>query len=176
MRAMRRLCSSRLAGGLGESSGEDTADLVEPHKHTCLSWRLALTPARCIMCELPPPVQSVGLTEVNVRCNDTLFPSTAQPRQNGDTSFTPRQHGRGCCGSATDHEHATPTSSFHDSAFEPQVLLIDAGCEWKDYASDITRTLPVGNGGKFTERAGHIYDLVLKMQKVRLRRDLAMAS
>lgn len=78
-------------------------------------------------------------------------------RQNGDTSFTPRGLQRGCCG--TDDAH-------HVDMFEPQVLLIDAGCEWKDYASDITRTIPIGNGGKFTENAGRIYDLVLRMQTV----------
>ncbi|KAH7102432.1 Creatinase/aminopeptidase, partial [Auriculariales sp. MPI-PUGE-AT-0066] len=46
----------------------------------------------------------------------------------------------------------------------PQVLLIDAACEWDCYASDITRTMPVGNGGKFTSEGGAIYDLVLEMQ------------
>jgi len=46
----------------------------------------------------------------------------------------------------------------------PQVLLIDAACEWDCYASDITRTMPVGNGGKFTPEAGAIYELVLEMQ------------
>jgi Xaa-Pro dipeptidase len=50
--------------------------------------------------------------------------------------------------------------------FHPQVLLIDAGCEWNNYASDITRTMPVGNGGKFTPEARSIYQLVLEMQKV----------
>lgn len=45
-------------------------------------------------------------------------------------------------------------------------MLIDAGCEWMGYASDITRTIPVGNGGKYTEKAGQIYELVLRMQKV----------
>ncbi|KAL5480336.1 hypothetical protein ACEPAI_1606 [Sanghuangporus weigelae] len=50
----------------------------------------------------------------------------------------------------------------------PQVLLIDAGCEWKCYASDITRTMPVGNGGKFTPEARAIYELVLEMQKTSL--------
>ncbi|KAF8331868.1 prolidase [Cantharellus anzutake] len=50
------------------------------------------------------------------------------------------------------------------SRLAPQVLLLDAGCEWKNYASDITRTIPVGNGGKFTEAAKEIYSLVLKMQ------------
>jgi len=43
--------------------------------------------------------------------------------------------------------------------------LIDAGCEWDCYASDITRTIPVGNGGKFTPEAKEIYELVLEMQK-----------
>lgn len=48
------------------------------------------------------------------------------------------------------------------------MLLIDAGCEWNCYASDITRTMPVGNSGKFTPEARAIYELVLKMQKVHL--------
>jgi Xaa-Pro dipeptidase len=47
------------------------------------------------------------------------------------------------------------------------MLLIDAGCEWENYASDITRTIPIGNGGKYTKEAGEIYELVLRMQKVR---------
>lgn len=99
-------------------------------------------------------------------CNDRLFPSTAQPRAPGDTSFTPRRLARGCCGDIPDHDHATPATEPHAGAFAPQVLLIDAGCEWQGYASDVTRTIPVGNGGKFTERAGEIYELVLQMQKV----------
>jgi hypothetical protein len=52
------------------------------------------------------------------------------------------------------------------SGLLPQVLLIDAGCEHSNYASDITRTIPVGNGGKFTKEAGEIYDLVWQMQQV----------
>ncbi|KAI6111839.1 Creatinase/aminopeptidase [Pisolithus croceorrhizus] len=45
------------------------------------------------------------------------------------------------------------------SVLAPQVLLIDAGCEWECYSSDI------GNGGKFTSEARAIYDLVLEMQQ-----------
>ncbi|OJA21141.1 hypothetical protein AZE42_04362 [Rhizopogon vesiculosus] len=48
---------------------------------------------------------------------------------------------------------------------EPQVLLIDAGCEWDCYSADITRTMPVGNGGKFSENSKQIYSLVLEMQQ-----------
>lgn len=43
-------------------------------------------------------------------------------------------------------------------------LLIDAGCEYKNYASDITRTFPIN--GKYSEAARDIYSVVLKAQKV----------
>jgi len=41
-------------------------------------------------------------------------------------------------------------------------LLLDAGCEWDCYASDITRTFPIN--GQFTKESRAIYDIVLKMQ------------
>lgn len=44
------------------------------------------------------------------------------------------------------------------------LLLIDAGGEMGMYASDITRTFPVG--GKFTPAQRKLYDLVLKANKV----------
>lgn len=43
------------------------------------------------------------------------------------------------------------------------LLLIDAGCEWKGYASDITRTFPAN--GKFSKKQAQIYDIVLDAQK-----------
>jgi Xaa-Pro aminopeptidase len=42
------------------------------------------------------------------------------------------------------------------------LLLIDAGCEYEYYASDITRTFPVN--GKFSPEQKAIYELVLKAQ------------
>ncbi|RZA05627.1 MAG: aminopeptidase P family protein, partial [Proteobacteria bacterium] len=44
-----------------------------------------------------------------------------------------------------------------------ELLLVDAGGELDLYASDITRTWPVG--GKFTPAQAKLYDLVLKSQK-----------
>ncbi|RDW65348.1 hypothetical protein BP5796_10040 [Coleophoma crateriformis] len=43
-------------------------------------------------------------------------------------------------------------------------LLLDAGGEYKCYASDITRTFPIS--GKFSKESRSIYDIVLKMNNV----------
>ncbi len=43
-----------------------------------------------------------------------------------------------------------------------ELLLVDAGAEYKGYASDITRTFPIS--GKFSPAQREIYDLVLKTQ------------
>ena len=47
------------------------------------------------------------------------------------------------------------------------LLLVDAGCEYKGYASDITRTYPVS--GKFSEAQKDIYKIVLRAQKSALK-------
>ena len=44
-----------------------------------------------------------------------------------------------------------------------ELVLIDAGCEYENYSSDITRTFPVN--GKFSEEQAAIYNLVLKAQQ-----------
>lgn len=55
------------------------------------------------------------------------------------------------------------TRSF-PSADDGDLLLLDAGCEYKYYGADVTRTFPVGNGGKYSKEAKAIYQLVEKMQ------------
>ncbi len=42
------------------------------------------------------------------------------------------------------------------------LVLIDAGCEYQDYAADITRTFPVN--GRFSPQQAAIYDIVLAAQ------------
>jgi len=44
-----------------------------------------------------------------------------------------------------------------------QLVLIDAACEYGDYAADVTRTFPAN--GKFTRQQRQIYELVLKAQE-----------
>jgi Xaa-Pro aminopeptidase len=47
-----------------------------------------------------------------------------------------------------------------DELRDGELLLIDAGCEYESYASDITRTLPVN--GRFTPPQRAAYDVVLE--------------
>ena len=49
-----------------------------------------------------------------------------------------------------------------DICDDGEILLIDAGCEYKGYASDITRSWPVN--GKFTDAQAEIYQIVLDAQ------------
>ncbi|CAE7212026.1 unnamed protein product [Rhizoctonia solani] len=91
-------------------------------------------------------------------CNDRAF---AWGPVNSERQDLATQHENGAA-----HVHnGTQNGHEHGPTLAPQVLLLDAGCEWRNYASDITRTTPVGNGGKFTPEARAIYELVLKMQE-----------
>ncbi|HIF46274.1 MAG TPA: M24 family metallopeptidase [Candidatus Poseidoniales archaeon] len=49
-----------------------------------------------------------------------------------------------------------------DICEDGEILLIDAGCEYKGYASDITRSWPVN--GKFSTSQAEIYQIVLDSQ------------
>ncbi len=49
-----------------------------------------------------------------------------------------------------------------------QLLLIDAGCEYNGYASDVTRTFPVN--GKFNDAQRQLYELVLQAQEAAIAR------
>ena len=48
-----------------------------------------------------------------------------------------------------------------------ELVLIDAGCEYKGYAGDITRTFPVN--GKFSPAQREVYDIVLESLETALR-------
>ncbi len=49
---------------------------------------------------------------------------------------------------------------------EDELVLIDAGCELSGYASDVTRTYPVG--GRFTGAGREVYEVVLAAQEAAL--------
>ena len=52
-----------------------------------------------------------------------------------------------------------------------ELMVMDAGCEWNGYASDITRTLPIS--GTFKGKAAQIHSIVQDMQEACIRRALA---
>jgi len=47
-----------------------------------------------------------------------------------------------------------------------ELCLVDAGCEWDFYASDVTRTFPVG--GRFSAEQRALYEVVLRAQAAAL--------
>ncbi|HEY6645262.1 Xaa-Pro aminopeptidase [Povalibacter sp.] len=76
-------------------------------------------------------------------------------RSNADISYHPIVGGgaNGCI--LHYHENS-------DELKDGDLLLIDAGCEYELYASDITRTFPVS--GRFTPEQRALYDVVLEAQ------------
>jgi len=64
----------------------------------------------------------------------------------------------GAGANATVLHYINNDGELHDG----DLLLVDAGAEYKGYASDITRTFPIN--GRFTKPQREIYDLVLKAQ------------
>ncbi|KAI0117559.1 hypothetical protein F4776DRAFT_656176 [Hypoxylon sp. NC0597] len=52
----------------------------------------------------------------------------------------------------------------NESLVGRQIVVLDAGAEWSCYASEISRSLPVGPRSKFTAEARAVYELVHKMQ------------
>lgn len=44
-----------------------------------------------------------------------------------------------------------------------ELVILDAGCEWNCYASDITRTLPIA--GRFSTKGAAVYGIVQQMQE-----------
>jgi Xaa-Pro aminopeptidase len=59
------------------------------------------------------------------------------------------------------------TLHYHNNSVQlrdGELLLVDAGCRYDHYTSDITRTYPVN--GKFTERQKQLYEIVLQAQLV----------
>ncbi len=64
------------------------------------------------------------------------------------------------CGNAANTLHYIENNN---KLIQGESILIDAGCEYEYYASDITRTIPVGS--KFSQAQAQLYEMVLKVQK-----------
>lgn len=77
-------------------------------------------------------------------------------RHRADISYHPIVGGG--ANSCTLHYHEN-SEQLHDG----DLLLIDAGCEYGMYASDITRTFPVN--GRFSAEQKAVYDVVLEAQE-----------
>ncbi len=63
---------------------------------------------------------------------------------------------------ATVLHYTSNDQKLHDD----EMVLVDAGCELEGYASDVTRTYPIG--GRFTPAGRQIYEVVLAAQRAGL--------
>ena len=63
------------------------------------------------------------------------------------------------CGNSANTLHYI---SNNKALVDNELILIDAGCEYEYYASDITRTIPVN--GKFTQAQKELYSMILDVQ------------
>jgi Xaa-Pro aminopeptidase len=77
-------------------------------------------------------------------------------RHNADTSYQPIVGGGANSCILHYRENDQPLKAG-------DVLLVDAGCEYESYASDITRTFPVG--GRFTPEQRAVYEVVLEANR-----------
>ena len=64
------------------------------------------------------------------------------------------------CGNSANTLHYIENSK---KLVDGELILIDAGCEYDYYASDITRTIPVS--GKFSDAQKELYEMVLDVEK-----------
>jgi Xaa-Pro aminopeptidase len=82
-------------------------------------------------------------------------------RQNADTAYQPIVGGgrNSCVLHYRDNDQPLA---------DGQLLLVDAGCEFEYYASDITRTFPVN--GRFTPEQRAVYDVVLEANRAAIDR------
>ena len=59
--------------------------------------------------------------------------------------------------------HSPPSPHTHTHTSAGELVLMDAGCEYYGYVSDVTRTWPVS--GEFTPAQRDLYEAVLRVKQ-----------
>ena len=92
----------------------------------------------------------VGMSEFDL---ETMYLNEFKSHGSKDVSYTPIVAGgeRACILHYIDNNQPIA---------DGELVLVDAGCEWGLYASDITRTYPIN--GKFSAEQRAVYDVVLE--------------
>ncbi|EJT96514.1 Creatinase/aminopeptidase, partial [Dacryopinax primogenitus] len=108
---------------------------------------------------LPIVASSTRASTLHYCCNDKSFAWGPLP-----SPSHPHSHSHSALGGLGSLLHGDGNGNGKEEGLQAQVLLIDAGCEWDCYASDITRVTPIGNNGHFSPQARDIYLTVLHMQ------------
>ncbi|KAJ3147218.1 hypothetical protein HDU89_005817 [Geranomyces variabilis] len=85
-----------------------------------------------------------------------LFEYECFRKGSGPQAYTP------IIASGHDGRHASVLHYVHNGGPLDKTLLVDAGCEWENYAADITRTFPIN--GKYEGDFKTTYEITLAMQ------------
>ncbi|KAK4056531.1 hypothetical protein OIO90_002378 [Microbotryomycetes sp. JL221] len=91
---------------------------------------------------------------------EALFVSVCRKLGSKHQAYTPIM----ASGTSAGTLHYVSNEAPFPTATLGSLLLVDAGAEYRNYAADVTRCIPIGNGGKFTKECREIYELVLEMQ------------
>ena len=144
-RRARRRRSSTCAQAL------DALRLVKDEHEIALMRRAAAISARRAPARDGAHARRAGTSTRSRPSSRTSSCATAR-RRSPTRRSSPAAPTPACCTTAT------TTAQLQDG----ELLLIDAGCEYQGYASDITRTFPVN--GRFTGPQKAVYELVLAAQ------------
>jgi hypothetical protein len=120
-------------------------------RHICRSWRRRRVRRRCIIVAMIAILRGALL----LRMTMLIVLNSSKPRLDRDNYF---------------HRSCSLMQVANVIIMRPIVCFLAPKCPVSTFRSSfiVTRTMPVGNGGKFTPEARAIYVLVLEMQTVRL--------
>ncbi len=134
-----------------------------------LGWTLATMRARHDAAELAIMQRSIRITEEGFRAAvQAIRPGVSEGEVRAEAERVWRMRGSRRAAYDTIVGSGPNAATLHYARSERvmrdgELVLMDMGCEYAHYATDITRTVPVN--GRFTDEQRTIYDVVLKAQE-----------
>lgn len=93
---------------------------------------------------------------------EAIFVATCRKMGAKQQAYTPIM----ASGASAGTLHYIANESAFPAVTEDQpgsLILVDAGGQYKNYAGDVTRCIPLGNRGRFTNECREIYEIVLEV-------------
>lgn len=144
-------------------SGVETAFIFKDVTDSLHEMRLVKSPAEVALMRKAADIAALG----HIRAMQACRPGVHEYQLEAELTYEFQRHG------APNHAYTPIVGSGRNTCIlhyisnnQPiennALVLIDAGCEYQNYASDLTRTFPAN--GKFSAEQRAIYDIVLAAQ------------